>query len=84
MCGEYKLYSRIEDGETLLELWGGSTKHPDSIFYFSDFNKTDWIDYQNQIFQWILECASKLTLPVHAYYLAEWAMEGYKTQRGLK
>lgn len=84
MYGEYRLYSRLEDGETVLELWGGSTKHPDSIFYFSDFNKTDWIDYQNQIFQWILECASKLTLPVHAYYLTEWAMGGYKTQRGLK
>lgn len=84
MRGEYRLYSRLEDGETILELWGGSTKHPDSIFFFSNFNKTDWIDYQNQIFQWILECASKLTLPVHAYYLTEWAMEGYKTQRGLK
>ena len=53
MCGEYRLYSRLEDGETVLELWGGSTKHPDSIFYFSDFNKKDWIDYKNQSIQWI-------------------------------
>ena len=33
----YKLYSRISDHETVLELWGASTKHPDSVFYFSDF-----------------------------------------------
>ena len=32
----YKLYSRISDHETVLELWEASTKHPDSIFFFSD------------------------------------------------
>lgn len=76
--GDYKLYSRLSDHETILELWGGSTKHPDSIFRFSDFQLCEWIDPHFQIFQWILECASKLTLPVHAFYLAEWAMEIYK------
>lgn len=34
-----KLYSRLSDHETVLELWEASTKHPDSIFYFSEFNK---------------------------------------------
>ncbi len=33
----YKLYSRLADRETVLELWGGSTKHPDITFTFSDY-----------------------------------------------
>lgn len=84
MMGEYKLYSRLSDHDTILELWGGSTKHPDSMFFFSDFQKCEWIDEPLQVFQWILECASKLTLPVHAYYLTEFAMETYRIQRGIK
>ena len=65
-----KLYSRISDHETVLELWGASTKHPDSIFYFSDFEKCPFINEQAQVFQWMLECASKLNFPFHAYDLA--------------
>ena len=36
-----KLYSRVKDHETVLELWGASTKHPDSVFYFSDFKLSE-------------------------------------------
>lgn len=70
-----KLYSRISDHETVLELWGASTKHPDSIFYFSDFKKCSFINEQAQVFQWMLECASKLNFPFHAYDLAKRAIE---------
>lgn len=77
----YKLYSRISDHETILELWGASTKHPDSIFYFSDFKLYDWFDKNDQIVPWIFECASKLNFPVHAYYLAKWACEIYEEIR---
>jgi len=45
----YKLYSRLSDHETVLECWGASTKHPDSWFFFSDFEKSDWVDEQFQI-----------------------------------
>lgn len=77
----YKLYSRISDHETILKLWGASTKHPDSIFYFSDFKLCDWFDKNDQIVPWIFECASKLNFPVHAYYLAKWACEIYEETR---
>lgn len=74
----YRLYSRLSDHETVLELWGASTKHPDSWFFFSDFEKSNWIDEQLQIPQWIWECASKLNWPMHAYGLALFGIEIYE------
>lgn len=74
----YRLYSRLSDHETVLELWGASTKHPDSVFYFSNFKKSDWVDEQVQIPQWIWECASQLNWPLHAYWLASFGMEIYE------
>lgn len=62
-----------------LELWGASTKHPDSKFYFSDFQKSPFVEEKHQIFQWLLECASKLTFPMHAKELAEFALKNYIT-----
>ena len=79
----YKLYSRISDKETVLELWGASTKHPDCMFFFSDFKKCEWIDPYYQIFQWILECASKLNLPTHAFELSLYALKIYDASIGL-
>lgn len=75
MLYPYKLYSRISDHETVLELWGASTKHPDSIFYFSKFALCDWFPAYRQLFQWILECASKLSWPTHARDLCDFAIE---------
>lgn len=70
-----------ENGESqkdlICELWGASTKHPDSKFYFSDFQKVPWIDEKYQVFQWLLECASKLTFPFHAKELVEYALENW-------
>lgn len=77
-----RLYSRISDHETVLELWGASTKHPDCVFYFSDFKLTEWIDPQDQIVPWIIECASKLMFPYSTYRLAKWACELYEKERG--
>ena len=45
----YKLYSRLSDHETVLECWGASTKHPDSVFLFSNFKTCDFINRENQI-----------------------------------
>ena len=77
------LYSEIEDHDTVLELWGASTKHPDSRFFFSNFKKCEWIEENHQIFQWLLECASKLTWPFHAYELTEYAMDFYRKYNNL-
>jgi len=74
----YKLYSRLSDHETVLELWSASTKHPDSTFYFSKFKLCDWFDAKDQIVPWIFECASKLNFPIHAYELSKWGCELYE------
>ena len=83
VCGK-KLYSRLSDKETVLELWGGSTKHPDSIFFFSDFQLCEWIESQYQIIPWIFECASKMNFPFHSYDLAKWACDLYEADRKWK
>lgn len=73
---------KLYDDETygkVLELWGASTKHPDCQFYFSDFKKTPWIDEEHQVFQWLLECASKVTFPFNAKLIAEYAFENFIT-----
>lgn len=59
------------------ELWGASTKHPDSIFYFDEFKKNDLFEDKYQVFQWLLECASKLTWPMHAKDLVDIAMRDW-------
>lgn len=65
--------------DLVLELWGASTKHPDSQFFFSEFQKSPYFDEEHQVFQWLLECASKLTWPMHAKELAEYALKNYVT-----
>lgn len=80
--GNFKLYSRIKDRETVLELWSSSTKHPDSVFCFSDFELSGCFDPKDQIIPWLFECASKLIFPYHAYLLAVWACEAYEEMEG--
>ena len=79
MRGDYRLYSRLSDHETVLELWGGSTKHPDVVFYFSDFVLSEWYEPEDQVIPWIFECAAKLNIPYHSYELAKWACEMYES-----
>lgn len=78
MNDNIKVYKNSE-GNYVLELWGGSTKHPDSVFHFEDFKKSEFVDEEHQVFQWLLECASKLTFPFHAKELAEYALENWLT-----
>ena len=61
----------------ILELWGASTKHPDSRFFFKDFKKNEFIDDKYQVYQWLLECASKLTWPFYAKELVDYANENW-------
>ena len=66
-CG-LKLYSRIKDRDTILEVWGGSTKHPDCMFHFDNFKMPEcWknnpdINQSNPVFiyQWLIQCASDM------------------------
>lgn len=71
----YKLYSRISDHETVLECWGASTKHPDSVFLFSNFVTTTLVSKESQIPAWIWECASRMVFPFHSYCLAQFGIE---------
>ena len=78
----YKLYSDIETRETILECWGGSTKHPDVVFNFSKFQLSGWVNPEFQTVPWILECASKMNLPYHSYSLAKWGCKLYEQYSG--
>ena len=71
-----KIFKSKEHGY-VVEMWGSSTKHPDSIFYFDNFNKTDIFEDNEQVFQWLLECASKMTWPIHAKALVEQAIQDW-------
>ena len=46
-----------------------------------DFKKSIWVDEENQIFQWLLECASKLNFPFHAYQLMKFAENYFETDK---
>lgn len=67
-----------ESGDYVLELWGASTKHPDSIFFFSAWeDKSDLFEPKYQVMQWLFYCASKLTFPFYAQALAEYAIKNW-------
>lgn len=57
---EFILYSNLETKETIFECWGASTKHPDARFHYSDFKKSDFMDNHENVYAWLLECASKM------------------------
>ena len=61
------------------ELWGASTKHPDSIFHMNADGKYKksglYDDDKYEVFQWLLWIASNLTFHFHAYSLASYAMK---------
>ena len=80
----YECYTIADENEesekTLtLEVWSSSTKYPDAKFYFIDFKKSPFVDEKHQVFQWLLECASKMTFPTTAKEIAELAFEKYIT-----
>lgn len=64
------------DNDYILELWGASTKHPDSVFRYSEWeNKSEYFEDKYQIYQWLLNCASRLSFPFHAKNLVDYANE---------
>lgn len=75
----YECYDENNEKDLTLEVWSSSTKYPDAKFYFSDFEKSIWIAEEYQIFQWLLECASKMNFPSTAKEIAELALKDYVT-----
>ena len=75
----YKCYDENNNEDLTLEVWSSSTKYPDAKFYFSDFNKSEWVAVEHQVFQWLLECASKMRFPTTAKQIADLAYEKYVT-----
>ena len=57
----------------ICEIWGGSTKHPDSRFNMKEFEKVDFIEEKYQVYQWLLECASKMHFPFYAKEIVDYA-----------
>ena len=78
MIKVYECKNGESEKDLVCELWGASTKHPDSRFYFSEWKyKNDFLDDEVQVFQWLLWIASNLTWPFHAKELAEYALENW-------
>ena len=74
----YRLYSRISDHETVLELWASSSRHPDSEYYYSKYVKSEYYPSTGQIVAWMYECASNLAHVFHSVELAEYATEMFR------
>ena len=79
-----KLYSDIASKETYIELWGGSTKHPDCVYKLSDYINNQIAEtYRNAyetaeiglILQWVLYVASTMLMPYSSYKIAKFAMD---------
>lgn len=71
-----KLYSNIKSRNTIFEVWGGSTKHPDIrrvLSYDIDNNKFYPSDYitsiEYMVFQWTVQCISELSFG--SYHILE-------------
>lgn len=75
----YECYDENNKKDLTLEVWSSSTKYPDAKFYFSNFKKSLWVNDEHQVFQWLLECASKMSFPSTAKQIADLAYEKYIT-----
>ena len=68
-----------EEDDYVCELWGASTKHPDSIFHMNGDGKYKksglYEDDKYEVFQWLLWIASNLTFHFNAYSLASYAIK---------
>lgn len=67
-----------QDDDYVCELWGASTKHPDSMYYMNcdrEYIKSClYDDDKYEVYQWLLYIASNLTFRTYAKGLAEYAL----------
>lgn len=81
ICADRKrdLYLVRTDNDVVFESWASSTKHPDFIYHFNEWNnKSAYIDKDYQIYQWLLFIASDVLFPFHAKQIAQFANEVYR------
>lgn len=66
------------DNDYVCECWSASTKHPDTIHYYSEWaGKIDMLEPEDQIFQWLLYLASNKLFPFHAKEMVEYALKNW-------
>jgi len=75
-----KLYSDIKSRNTIFEVWGGSTKHPDIrriLSYDIEENRFCQSTYitsiEYEVFQWTVQCISELSFG--SYHILKRFME---------
>lgn len=75
--GDYRLYSDIESRETYFEAWGASTKHPDSMYCFSDYSNKSNLDesFDFNYLQWLSYIASNCLWSFHTRTMLKWILE---------
>jgi hypothetical protein len=64
-----------DEGNLVFETWGASTKHPDTVYHFEDFQKTEYFQEIYQVFQWLCEIASRQVFPMHAKEIMDYAYD---------
>lgn len=72
---QFVLYSDRENKKLYLECWGASTKHPDIMFRYEYYTPSEFQGDLDNIFAWLLECASKMTFAMHVDDLVDFALE---------
>lgn len=75
-----RFYSTIY-GTTYLELWGGSSKHPDLVFALTKKERAQETCYQNRwtiVYKFLLKCASKMLWAQTAWKITELANAMYR------
>ena len=60
-----------------LEIWGASTKHPDTIHLYSEkgFIKSEYIPRSKQVYNFILQVAANSELPMYAAKIARFGLK---------
>lgn len=64
--GFTKLLLLQRENEIYIESWGASTKHADRRCSFNDFTKSVFMSDEQNIYLWLLKCATDCTFYTHA------------------
>lgn len=80
----FRLYSNLDNKETYFETWGASTKHPDVMYRFSDYeDRNAYSSIEALVFQWIVFCASRQFFPFHTVEILDWILDIYAKGKGI-
>lgn len=79
MCGYNEVLLKQDENGLYIESWGASTKHPDRVEYFSKYDKSEFMSTKENVYLWILKCATECAWYRHATMYLELA-EAYRTK----